>query len=347
MNTDTFSKTLLELYRLARSVPMADFQRRALDAISARFDFDSAWWGIASLEPDGTPDIHTSLPYRLPAFYPSLWADIKQDDNIAKAVMVTPATTVNFDHARLNESPRLGALMARFGITQCLCTVTLLQEVNLMTFLSVYRVQGKPAFSENERRYMQLLMPHLTAALTSNWMLHLERIRANQALPGTSLAVVDRRGTLHVADQALSALLLCEWPHWVGPTLPDPLLPHLREGTAFQGKRLAVRFHALADLWLLDLRPVGETVRLTPRETEIARQFSDGASYKEIAKALGMAPSTARHHLREVYRKLAVSNKAELARKLGQAPGAEIDVEGLPMLEELPGAPMRFAQLPI
>jgi hypothetical protein len=208
MNTETFSKTLLELYRLSRTVPLHEFQRRALEAVSARLDFDSGWWGMASRDaaatgPEGRPlmpgqdiEIHSSLPFRLPASYPRLWYEIKEEDTIAQAVLAAPGTTVNFGRKQLYASPGLASLMARFGIMHCLCTVTMLPELNLMCFLSLYRLEGKPAFSENERRYTQLLMPHITASLTSNWMLHLERARAARSQPaeGTALAVVDRRG---------------------------------------------------------------------------------------------------------------------------------------------------------
>ena len=348
MNTESFGKALLELYRLSRTVPMAQFQRLALDAIGARLDFDTAWWGMASKVPDQDLEIHASLPYRLPVTYSSLWDGIKTEDTIAQAVLAAPGTTVNFGRKQLYASPGLASLMARFGITSCLCTVTLLNDLNLMCFTSLYRMEGKPAFSESERRYMQLLMPHMTAALTSNWMLHLERTRASRAPASrTALAVVDRRGTLYVADQGLTELLRREWPNWVGPSLPEVLVDHLRAHSAYRGPRLTVRFHAVSDLWLVDLRPVTDAGRLSPREAQIAQRFSDGASYKEIARALQIAPSTARHHLRQIYRKLDVSDKAELARKLQLEPEDLLDADSLPTLQELPGALTQFDRLPI
>lgn len=347
MNTETFGKTLLELYRLAHLAPMQQFQRLALDAISARFDFDSAWWGMASQPPGGELEIHASLPYRLPQFYPTLWDDIKEDDLIADAVMTQPGMTVNFGRKALNASPGLASLMARFGITSCLCTVTLLPNLNLMAFLSVYRVEGKPAFTEHERRTMQLLMPHLTSALSSNWLLHLERVRSNRHSARASLGVVDQRGMLYVADQSLTAALRMEWPQWSGPLLPDALIKHLQAGTAYQGQRLSVRMHEVGELRLLDLRAVPASGRLSPREAEIAHRFSAGSTYKEIARELGIAPATARHHLREIYRKMEVSDKAALAQMLMATDAGELDLEGSSLFEELPGAAMTFAQLPV
>lgn len=348
MNTESFSKALLELYRLARTAPIHEFQRRAFDAMSERLEFDTGWWGTASIAPGEPPIVHATLPYRLPASYPALWEAIRDEDTIAQAVMAAPGTTVNFTRKQLYASPGLASLMARFGITNCLCTVTMIPALNLMVFASLYRLEGKPPFSENERRYKQLLMPHLTNALTSNWMLHLERTRAARAATGSAaLAVVDRHGVLCVADPMLSEELRREWPNWTGPVLPPTLVQHLRAGAAFAGSRLSVRFHPLGELWLVELRPATQEMRLSPREREIAQRFAAGQSYKEIARDLGIAPTTARHHLREIYRKLEVSDKAALARKL-PAEGADgFELDELPVMDELPGAPVSFTQLPV
>ncbi len=61
------------------------------------------------------------------------------------------------------------------------------------------------------------------------------------------------------------------------------------------------------------------TEHLSLRETEIAEAFASGASYREIASRLGIAPATVRTHLGTVYRKLGVSSKIALLRRLQSA----------------------------
>lgn len=51
---------------------------------------------------------------------------------------------------------------------------------------------------------------------------------------------------------------------------------------------------------------------LTPREHEIATAYASGDTYHDIARQLGIAPSTVRTHLTTIYRKLGVSSKLEL-----------------------------------
>lgn len=53
---------------------------------------------------------------------------------------------------------------------------------------------------------------------------------------------------------------------------------------------------------------------LTPREAEIARRFGLGSNYRQIAGDLHISPATVRNHLANIYAKVGISNKVELAR---------------------------------
>ena len=59
----------------------------------------------------------------------------------------------------------------------------------------------------------------------------------------------------------------------------------------------------------------GDLTCLSQRETQIARLYVDGRSYKEIARALGIAPATVRTHINSVYRKLEVTSRIELLHR--------------------------------
>ena len=55
---------------------------------------------------------------------------------------------------------------------------------------------------------------------------------------------------------------------------------------------------------------------LSRRELEVARHYSRGQSYKEIARELDVAPSTIRNHLASIYQKLEINSKAQLVSYL-------------------------------
>ncbi len=62
-----------------------------------------------------------------------------------------------------------------------------------------------------------------------------------------------------------------------------------------------------------NLSPTGEM--LSPREQHILKLVADGNSNKEIARALGIAPETVKSHLKHVYAKLKVDNRAQAAAR--------------------------------
>jgi DNA-binding NarL/FixJ family response regulator len=53
--------------------------------------------------------------------------------------------------------------------------------------------------------------------------------------------------------------------------------------------------------------------RLTPREVEVWRLLSSGASNAEISKALFVSESTVKFHVRNIFHKLGVKNRVEAA----------------------------------
>ena len=80
-----------------------------------------------------------------------------------------------------------------------------------------------------------------------------------------------------------------------------------------------------------ELAASGETARrrdattldeLTPQEIQIARQLADGKTTREAAAAIFLSPKTVEYHLRNVYRKLGINSREELAAALKVTSGA-------------------------
>lgn len=62
-------------------------------------------------------------------------------------------------------------------------------------------------------------------------------------------------------------------------------------------------------------RPVGQTVRLTPRELDVVRLLVDGRSNDEIGAALGIGAKTVETHLGRLFERLGVASRTELATR--------------------------------
>jgi two-component system, NarL family, nitrate/nitrite response regulator NarL len=75
-------------------------------------------------------------------------------------------------------------------------------------------------------------------------------------------------------------------------------------------------FANLADaLFMLEMpkRQTGSTFGLTPRQLEVVANVVEGLSNKEIASRLSISKETVKHHLSEIFDKVGVSNRVELA----------------------------------
>ena len=194
---------------------------------------------------------------------------------------------------------------------QTLCTLLLNPTLNLSTFLSLYRLSETPPYTESERQFKELVMPHLWAAWTSNWIAQLASAQAHSFSSRVALAVADQKGTLHAAEPRFSELIKAEWPQWHGPALPAAVSG--RHGKPYAGVQILSRLMPVCGLFLVEARALSPLDRLTPRELSIAERFGNGESYKEIAAALPVSPATVRAHLRAIYTKLGISDKTELA----------------------------------
>ena len=100
---------------------------------------------------------------------------------------------------------------------------------------------------------------------------------------------------------------------WLGPVMEDVIReiePELAEKT----RRIAPKF--FANLIRFHNHFTGEalTTDLNPREFYLAQQLVDGYSYKEIAAKLGVSSGRVNDLVRQIYGKLGVHGKNELAK---------------------------------
>jgi DNA-binding CsgD family transcriptional regulator len=306
---DSLSELLLDLYRCSRELPLADFQRQALERLQLVLPFDKAWWGIGTAD----RELHGSFAFHLPTSYAAAWERIKRQDLLADLAQSSIGRTVAVDFAGPVVVAEYRTFGAQFGIRHALTTFELNTELNLRMFLSIYRAPEQPAFSGGERQLKELLMPHLWAAWTANWIGQLQRLRANASSSRAALAVADDRGILLAAEPRFLDLTRAEWPGWQGPELPSGVHTGIAASTGYVGTNIELKSASVQGLHLVELRLRSRLDVLTPRERAVAEAFGVGRSYREIAAALGRSPTTIRHHLRVVYEKLGISDKVELA----------------------------------
>ena len=175
------------------------------------------------------------------------------------------------------------------------------------------------------------------ADLAEAWVAELESFARGTDMPWAWAAVHHCRAVLGGGNPEQDLRTALEW-HDRSPRLPSrartllALGEHLRRNRRRADARVPLRealtvFESLgASAWAeragQELRASGETARrgerlvateLTPQESQIARLVRQGLSNKDVAARLFVSPRTVDFHLRNVYAKLGITSRTELA----------------------------------
>lgn len=304
-----FSRTLREIHCLSREAPVAGFQDAAFEVMKALVRFDTGYWG-GGREPVEAVAIHYQHLHRLPAEEMSMAFEMVKSR--PKHVEFISRCIANAGQAQVFDTREAGLddFYDQFGVDQ---VVTLYQQdadLGLYHVISLYR-GGEERFTEQERQLFESAVPHLWDAWRENKLLHLSGVNRDTGPLTPAAALLDKEGVVHFARPAFVDLIRREWPGWSGPFVPEAMR-RMQDG-AFSGKQVAVRFTPQKDFFLAVMRNKGPLDQLTVREVEVAKQLAKGASHKEIATSLAIAPATARNHVTRIHAKLGSSKGTQVA----------------------------------
>lgn len=181
----------------------------------------------------------------------------------------------------------------------------------LPTGMSFYRADPDAPFSEAERRAKELLVPHMIEAMRINLF---SWLNTSKVYAGNALAVCDGEGRLYETTPRFPIVLRAAWPDWQGPRLPLPCAS-LDEGeTRWSDGGLKFQATPCQDLFLVSAAAENLLDRLSARQLEIARMLAKGRRYKDIARDLGISPSTVTNHVNQIHARLDIEKREDLVR---------------------------------
>ena len=311
------SAFLLDLHMRSHDLGYREMQRCALDRFAKLVPFDTGVLATGSLQ-GSVPLPHDVLLDRLDPTFMESWERIKHEDRIVIEAMRCAGTTINCDveGGIYDGLEAVKEHQRRWGIRHVLCTTQVDPGSGLYWVMVISRAdEGRP-FTEAERATKEMVAPHIIVA---SRRARLGQLRAASRLVdghGQATALVNRSALILEAEPGLASLLTRAWPAWSGPWMPRDLWDAIARESALRLVRgpLVLRFNAVEEGLLLHVRESVAADALTSREREIAKAFSLGDTFRQIAEKLDIAPNTVRRHLTNVYAKLGISSKVELDR---------------------------------
>lgn len=308
------SNCLLTVARTARQPASEHLLLDSLLAFKTLVPFRSAWWGECSDVQPGIPRMNWAHGrINLSDSFARDWGLLASGDTFAAESMSDCGRVVRssgHDSAGREMMP----FSQRYDLFHAMAVTTKLADSGLMFFVSLYRSENSAAFDEHDSALFSAFFTHL---------LHHWEVRVREALGHAAsssferFALTNAVGELLYVGKQLGAAIYQAHPEWTGSRLPAGMLPALSQvpGVIAVGRcKLKLQpYGALTALVMDD--GVRESV-LPPRERTVAILYSQGQSYKVIARQLDLSPATVRTYLRNAYLQLGVRNKIELGQAL-------------------------------
>jgi len=308
---------LLRLYRGAYETPLGDFDDLALSMIGMAVPFCAAVWLVGAIDRGTLRLLRAHLYGLMPD---ALRSFITPNPQLSRALIVAAADAGRAYRLRV---PDMGCheghpVALQLADGSALENQLLIADIGAppepASWLSLYRTRGQAQFDERDSRTASLVLPHLAQAFVLNRAVHSLEGAAPRRNAAGERSLIRADGTVLHCGARLGAMIRAEIPGWDGSALPESFLSAMRRGRLVQESETRIDVSQVGDTLVLTVKRITPAERLSPRELAVARLFGAGASYKEIARRVALAPATVRNVVQNAYRKLGVNNKAQLAR---------------------------------
>lgn len=315
----TFSDTLVELYESAENAELNAFPSEVIRLVGRLIRFDGAVLGMGE---SSAPDPHNLVIHN--AFVHGRDKGILSD--YAKVSMIDPMT-----HRFLAGLPEplagsfstiepgkcmdeLRAFYNSYELKHLLLFGEAGSDQNPARWLVLYRGTGD-VFDMQARQHVAAVWPHLARCLSINRSRFLQRQFPQRQYKG--VALISSSGCIEEAEPLFRKLCALEWPTGIGRKIPDVVRNSWRRGHDYVGSRVKLKMHLQHDDFVVSQAcTIGPMERLTPGERIVATRYAAGLSSKAIANALGVSVHTVRTQLSQVYDKLNIHDKGQLASYL-------------------------------
>ncbi|MDQ2077796.1 LuxR family transcriptional regulator [Marinimicrobium sp. ABcell2] len=304
-----FNAFLVELYGSARDHHPSLFRRRTLQNLRKLLPFDFGAWGGGTAVDRMVTDV-AILDQSADLF--QAWESVASSDTYCDLALKFLNKTVAFNDVKgFRRSIAYNEHWRQFDARNMIATITPEPADGYVSFLGLCNSDSSNNFTAKHRYLKQLLMPHLSGALRMNR----EAAIDCRPAPDESVAVINCVGQVLLSRQSIDALLHEEWGPWQ-KGVPASILPGRGQSRRWRGRAVLIDIEPIGDNFLLKAHLLRPEERLTPRETQVAVLFAQGLSHKEVSCELGVAPATVRNHIANIYDRLKISDKANLARLL-------------------------------
>jgi DNA-binding CsgD family transcriptional regulator len=324
---DKLNQFIARLYLATSKIELAEYRDWALSQLQNLIDFDGAIWSNGHQQ---TARFHNHTLVNVPE---------SLTQSLLEYLSINPFTTKIFEN--LGQPIDMRDLIADedfyrseiylkcfkpHGIERILSSIHLDERTGLFTLLTLYRFERDAPFSAQDKLLQKQALFHLLTAAKHALFLQLQQNNDSQTKAygatehkNSHKAICDNQGYFHQIQTSFIDLLERYYTNIRGSSTSLLKLPFTLDLTkqAYEIDGLQVKLKPFKDLIIVEIWPQGPLDSLTQREREIVQTLANGLTFKEVARALDLSPSTVSNHLYRIYQKLNIGSKSELFKLLG------------------------------
>ena len=274
--TDDYAARLVpQMYRDARRMKDTKFKARCFDLLNQYLSFDSAGWLVCSRQQPVTT--HSIYLHDQPLCLASAFDACEGKDPWLQEAFSSEGHTVPLlkQHKELSVgSSGYGPVCGQHGKFNGLLTALQDKSDGLYTLIYLFRSNIEAPFHERERKFVELLVPHLMASFEQCRYLYMQSF-----FHKPNSAVCDRQGVMLQTSPGFNELLALEWPNWDRVrALPEELIQRLdsSDQMVFEGQHIVIEMIARGERVYLEAKQEQRNARTHPAATGNLRSYHPG-----------------------------------------------------------------------
>lgn len=308
------SELIVNIYRRSTELPLNEFRLFVFEQTKGVINFDSGIWITRSQLRQPLRELDTFL-YRQPEAmmqnYERVLSKCGITDPLFEQSYHLHGKTQNGDALDFEYNNQLNPLYEEhckpFNLEHGLSTRLGANQRSVDHVVSFYRAERSNPFNEQERQYIEWLMPHFVEGFRLNLLQHFRR----SATGGGFSAICDRFGTIIEAEEGFMRELgpFCEGNSSANQIKLDfEQLP--TDGFVSINHNTQLKVSNSGGLFYLELQHVRSMPELTIRQQQLVDELVKGLPDKIIANNLNVSVKTVRNQLSAIYTKLDVNGRA-------------------------------------
>lgn len=303
----SISQMILKIYQTVDQCPSSQLKEALFGTLQDSFDFDCGNWVVGRLHTDSF-EVYSACAYEIPAHKLAASTTSLSNDAASQALVSTPGITLNLNENYLAENQACASFLQQLDASFALTTMIKRSGFTDVSVISLYRNNGRSAFTEDERSAIETITPHLVQA----YHLGAQIKQGQEWNVDQHWAIVDNDNYIRYCSDQFREFLSNEAGERVEQTLPSMLVKAMQQRTPHIGSLGVERRSLSGNAEFITLVERGVLSQLTPSEKRVVEHYARGLSYKKVAQQLDISHHTVIKHVNNVYRKLNINNKNQL-----------------------------------